>query len=86
MAKGKVDKREAKAGTTKRIKVVTGMELAFKAGLKCIGDVCFTDDGRIEVHIDRDGCPPEVLKKLVETTVKGARTEFVLESRGGKKD
>jgi len=44
-----------------------------RSGLTCIGDVCFNPEtSTVDVTLKRDGCPPEVVKKIVEGMIQNA--------------
>jgi len=46
---------------------------------KCVGKVCFNpDSNKLEVELQRDSCPSNVIKNIVENIVKGIEVEFVL--------
>ena len=66
-------KRSAKG----RIKdLVSG---ASSKGIQCVGNVCFNPDtGKLEIELQRDSCPPEVIKRIVEETIKGIDVELVV--------
>jgi hypothetical protein len=47
--------------------------------VRCIGGVCFNPEtGKIEIELNRESCPPDVIKGVIENIVKGAEVEFVL--------
>jgi len=47
--------------------------------IRCIGGVCYNPDtGKIEIELNRESCPPDIIKGIVENIVKGAEVEFVL--------
>jgi hypothetical protein len=53
-----------------------------KKGLRCIGEVCFTDDGKIRIDLRKSKCPKEVIDKLVKGCLKGVQTEYLLGKEG----
>ena len=73
MAKGKGGKSPTtvNAGTT-----------ISKGGLICQGNVCYNPDtGKIEVKLEREGCPPDIVEGIIKSVLKGSEVEFVLPKR-----
>ena len=49
------------------------------SGLKCKAGVCFNPDtNKLEIQLDRDSCPPDVIKGVVENIVKGVEVQVVV--------
>lgn len=45
----------------------------------CVGSVCFNPTtGKLEVELKRDSCPPRVIKRIVEETIRGVEVEFLI--------
>lgn len=40
-------------------------------GLTCVGDVCFDADGSIRLKIKAGTCPPDAIKSITESVIKG---------------
>jgi len=54
--------------------------------VKCVGGVCYNPDtGKLEIELNRESCPPHVIKSIIENVVRGAEVEFVLPKEKPKK-
>ncbi|GAG58645.1 unnamed protein product [marine sediment metagenome] len=54
-----------------------------KAGLTCIGEICFNaSTGKVEIELKRESCPKDFLRNLVYKVTEGREVEFVLPPGG----
>jgi len=48
-------------------------------GIKCVAGICFNPStGKLEIELNRDSCPPDVIKRIVEETVRGVDVELLI--------
>ena len=68
------DKATSKA---RRITIEADTNISEAGGLACVGDICITKEGNIEIDITKSDCPPEVISEILEKTIKGAKFTLV---------
>jgi hypothetical protein len=56
-------------------------KLLGKRGIRCVGDICFTENGKIRIDLSKSKCSQELIDKLVKRVLKGAETEYYLGKR-----
>ena len=69
-------KDESKTKATK-LTVTADTPISEVGGLHCVGDICITKEGNIEIDVTNAECPPNVIRELLEKTIKGAKFTLV---------
>ena len=92
-------KRETRKDTARIGEIHAGTPISERFGkdlpgipLQCIGGVCFTPAGEIQITIEPNKCPPETIEDIVRSTIQGkgvvfniARAKPVIEETKPKK-